>query len=792
MKILKRMRKLNNRGFSLVELICAIGIMTLIGASVAGIMSVSANTFSRNSAEADLQQEAQQLVNQIANIVQDSKDATYSGGVFTIKCGVTVEHIYKITHDASAMEVKYTEDTNPEQLMAEHIKELKPDVSEFDETGLIKLYVKLENGDKTFAGNYTVSSRNVPMDAELSAAKVLLLLENEELILEPLESYNLVATVTGTTSDNTVTWKLTGNTDTATKIDNIPGSTDKKIVIGKDEKASELTIVCRTNEKKDDGITPKAQKSMTVHVRRVNKVNLEEVSAASKPVNGAAYKLRATLEGNNLDKKPTMNTDKDWSYLATYDPRAIKWIYVYHVGSNKYCNGSSQLNNLISVSESGGEVNVRLKKDIGDGEFLEIIAIAKHPEGKQNNLYADAGAVIGATTENPYNKTGSKYDCCKETYILFKSLYTPTDGGQGILRGADKPDQGTINNDLLRALVDGKYGMNTYPGSGNIVRAHRFKAVQVDGEGKVIGDLTNWTKWRYVGSHGEHGDSVNVRPPVTKSLECNQAYAIEIKISVIDGSGNVLWPFDDTKPEQYTISGIIKRVSVKVNIPAVGETKIDSCVKTIKPDTEIKLIYNEVIGAHWDNYLKDHVKYYTEIFDEEAGDWRPVDKVSSVDTNGGSRSEAYYESHSQFPGMAGSPLYTFKPFRRGHYRIKVRYEGVPRTRYNPGEDEYRDTTTWDEDGFDEATGFGIYEFYVDDSSDTFYDWDKCYFNYNGKVYYYTYSHDKPNKKVSGKVYEVTGSGKQGSGTSVTVNNLKNNSDDTARKEFIKEAKRQLP
>ena len=64
----KRILKLGNRGLSMVELICAIAIVSLLGTTVSSIMVVSANTYRRGAAETEVQQEAQLVANQISSL----------------------------------------------------------------------------------------------------------------------------------------------------------------------------------------------------------------------------------------------------------------------------------------------------------------------------------------------------------------------------------------------------------------------------------------------------------------------------------------------------------------------------------------------------------------------------------------------------------------------------------------------------------------------------------------------------------------------------------------------------
>ena len=57
--------KADNKGFSLVELLIAVTIATIVGASIFGFMKVGAKTFNFNSSDVNLQNESQLAFNQM-------------------------------------------------------------------------------------------------------------------------------------------------------------------------------------------------------------------------------------------------------------------------------------------------------------------------------------------------------------------------------------------------------------------------------------------------------------------------------------------------------------------------------------------------------------------------------------------------------------------------------------------------------------------------------------------------------------------------------------------------------
>lgn len=63
--------KMNNKGFSLVELIIAIAILAVVSGIILTFMTTSSNIFKRNSSDVDIQTEAQMVANSITDLVID-------------------------------------------------------------------------------------------------------------------------------------------------------------------------------------------------------------------------------------------------------------------------------------------------------------------------------------------------------------------------------------------------------------------------------------------------------------------------------------------------------------------------------------------------------------------------------------------------------------------------------------------------------------------------------------------------------------------------------------------------
>lgn len=65
-------KKHDNRGLTLVELLCSIAILSVLAAAVGSVLVVSAKNYQRGTSEINLQQEAQLTANQIADLIIDT------------------------------------------------------------------------------------------------------------------------------------------------------------------------------------------------------------------------------------------------------------------------------------------------------------------------------------------------------------------------------------------------------------------------------------------------------------------------------------------------------------------------------------------------------------------------------------------------------------------------------------------------------------------------------------------------------------------------------------------------
>lgn len=565
-----------------MELICAIAILGIVTASIGSVMVVSARNYQRGSDEVGLQQEAQITANQIADLVIDSTagvsyacpegacmneaEALALGAAAGGDRTLTIDsngHRFAISFREADNKIYYAEyiinpdDTvtpyESEQLMAENVKLFTADITNFADNGYLELRLGFEKGERTYEAAFTINARNGAVEASGGEAAASIATETD-IVLEPSQAYDLDVSVIGP-ADTGVAWSMSGNTSANTVLLTNPSTGKMQIKIGTDETASEIRLLVRTNAKKPDGVTPQAQQTITVHIRRVTAVSLNVVLESGAAMEaGAIYRIDASVTGTNLDQ--LLGTASDMTPYDYMDPYKVEWEYLYsidgrEVGGADHAWESPEV--YFSVLDaSPTSTRIQLNRRLENNYQLLVTAISQHSEG-------EAGAPLVRT-----NKTGVKYARVYGSHLFMRTMHELS--GDKLYRSTDV-QQGWVALDSIKGLVIAKYGNGDY----KMMKYYRFREIismNEDTGEMVFGPWVNWAPMTAeVG-----GAALNLRPEQTLRFECNKDYQVQIKYVMYDGwdVNNVKWPFADTPENANVVDAIIRRIKLAFDIPALG------------------------------------------------------------------------------------------------------------------------------------------------------------------------------------------------------------------------------
>lgn len=540
MKLLRKVlgSKLNNKGVSLVELICALGIMSLVGVGIAGFLTISTRSFVRNSSDVEVQQEAQFAAGIINNLVLSSTEAPVPiADGYEIKVG---SDIYQVTHDSTNKVLKLSYNGNVETL-AQNVETFSLDFTNKN----AKADIVLEKGSKAYRGKNSVKSRNGDTSL-VSGDGSATIIVSPEIILEPNQEYDLPVSVAGISNQNVTLELGAGSTDSNTSI------TGKHIKIGKNETASELNIRIKSNALKPGTTEPAAQATVRMYIRRVNNITVTGTRLSGVHLKaGATYRIFGEISGSNLEKRPTLSTDSDYKETKTV---GFLYTYVTETGEIDYRSHVEILAEHQSDGYNPAYVDIKLISDINAHETFTVLIAALHPDGNDG-----AG--------NNYNKSGLPYVGQPEAgftkrrisgaYVLANGYYRYTSGA--LRRGSDN----------AQADIAGVVGLKPYyefvNGNQPCAPGMEWRFRKVVSTDLVTGMRTYgpWTSWLDNPGDSNGSTVVNLRPLATSIFDPDSAYEIQIRLFIkLESTGEVVWPEADTETYKYLIEDSIQPVSL--------------------------------------------------------------------------------------------------------------------------------------------------------------------------------------------------------------------------------------
>lgn len=544
-------RKVNadNKGFTLVELLCTVAILGVISAAIGGVLMVSAKTYQSGTVESALQQEAQFTANRIAGLIVDAtENVKYyyeSAGRYTeVKsdaeipvdsdsCSKQLEIAngsgtgsYLIVYDNTASQLLYIEiaadgTASAAQLLAENVTGFKADVSAFGENRNVGLTLEFTVGNKSYEVDYNITSRNGSATAAASPLGkwAYVNIDPADIIIEPAETYIMDVNIQGSSQGFTCT--LSGNSSSDTTAVVYAAENQIRIKAGAAETGDgngNMYLTITTNEKKADGITPLASRVAAFHVRRVYNVNASAALEANTALmQDAEYVIKAKADGKYLDRKLSAVYDNNY-----VNPYCVKWSYEYTIDG-----ALADFDEYFEITEAVEDdkepcLKLKLKKDMAGKSILTIKAAAKHPEG----------VLEGVQT----NKSGTKYATVEKTVVI------------------EQPEDNTPTPSYTE-LSDIKRGQDYHfsdawavTGKANGVTANHwnwfYRICCDENNNGVIDADEGWTMY-YKTQEGGSAKKYNAQE--TAVMLPQYGYFLEyIYVGYDSGSKQLKWPYDES------------------------------------------------------------------------------------------------------------------------------------------------------------------------------------------------------------------------------------------------------
>lgn len=508
MRLLRnRIKKSDNRGLTIVELICAVAIVSLLGTVISAIMVVSASTYRRGSSETEVQQEAQLVANQISDLIIDSTSTVkFEGDTLTIANG---SYTSKVRFVESEEKLYYSDSAHMdgedaiEELMAEGVKEFSVNADHFAKHGYVQLDMKLINGTSSYPAVFTITSRNAadPGASFNPNATIKVTTLIKKWLMEPNEDKDFSGLAVASNGGG-ITWTVLDSTTDTTKIDDDNTHFDGTTLrVGKNEKAKSLRVVASCGG---------AEATINVLVRRAKEVKMTVVlSSGTNLKAGARYGLNAVVNGNAMNK--INGAEYDTNYNAK--TRSVE----YELITNASAASKVQL--------SGN--TVILLADLAGTDKVTIRAKALHAYGT-------------AKDGSWANKTGLEYQELFDEYVLSSAIPVKVqqDGDDG-WRRLSNLDQAKVDMNDMKAYVE-EYvnSIDWRDASGNLYKfqdqigfkyACTFKKVWEENGELQESEITDALM---KGNDGFGSASINIRPAISGSMNDYEAdYYVTITVT---------------------------------------------------------------------------------------------------------------------------------------------------------------------------------------------------------------------------------------------------------------------
>lgn len=261
----KNFSKLNNAGFTLMELIITIAILGIVGGVIVVFLQTSTKSYESTDKEVNIQYDAQVILNQIGSYILDADEGFYQtdNTVYIYSNGESALDIEILSWDAEKQELyyekkqqrNYNQETVVEKTtLAQNVSDFSMDFSKVEKEQKVDARLELQNNDKNFSATATWNLRNKifvdadieddyveEVEAESTVTEVQV--TSSRNVLVPGEEQLFVAKVIGSAyPSQSVAWSIEGekaSNDTYIGLDGI-------LHVGEDETVSELLIVAQS------------------------------------------------------------------------------------------------------------------------------------------------------------------------------------------------------------------------------------------------------------------------------------------------------------------------------------------------------------------------------------------------------------------------------------------------------------------------------------------------------------------------------------------------------------------
>lgn len=346
---------MNNKGFSLIELIITVAILTIITSAILGFIVTGTKSYGNVNEEVELQQEAQLSFNQLSDLIIDSTNGikyyyndnenkiiltdsditeTVTSKTLAIyntvkEAGVEKKYIYNIIWKKSENKLYLRKDTiaatgavtkGTPELMAEYVNDFSPSLAKAQNKKKVVIELSFIKNNKSYVSKKNFALRNKAvvngtitdifdnMLGTMSSVSDVEITKDNQVVSQVTiwknpGTINLGSKVTGVGFPSSeVTWNLSGSTssvngeDSGTSVANT--STGCIVTIGRNEASGSLSLTATSKALGADG-SPVTSNPVNIVIKEITGINLAVSDHSGEYRTGDTFTVTATVNGSN-------------------------------------------------------------------------------------------------------------------------------------------------------------------------------------------------------------------------------------------------------------------------------------------------------------------------------------------------------------------------------------------------------------------------------------------------------------------------------------------------------------
>lgn len=402
----------DKRGLTLIEVICAIAIFSMVVAIVGGVLVISSNTYRNGSTETAVQQEAQFAANKISDVIKDSVEVTFLGGA-----GVQGNYGRLVMNNGAnkfvveladgGTQLMYGEAAAsvddmaivPTELLANNITSFFADTSAFEQSHTVRVDMAIEADGREYAMGYNITARNEEVTTTaITPVRTAAIIVESRLILEPGESYDIPVSVIGSTQGFDAESHDDSQVHVSVTMDSVRVTLEKTA----GESGDVVPITISTKER--DGVNALASATINIQIRRVKALAVHsELLTGEEGRAGAKYRFISSVTEATpyLAKKALSIWDENYK-----NPYAVQWNYENQFVVNGTQGEFGEYFEVVDKEEdtSTPYLVVKLKKDLVVGSTLQVEGISRHAAvdgGNKSGVAYDTDVKASALVVGP-------------------------------------------------------------------------------------------------------------------------------------------------------------------------------------------------------------------------------------------------------------------------------------------------------------------------------------------------------------------------------------------------------